>query len=192
MSSPLPPPVEPSTPQTATLPVAVSRWERLHAYRLLWWLGLAVFVADQLTKIWIAATLPFPTYEPPGAITVIDGFFYITHVGNTGAAWSLFAGQTTMLALLAVITLGGIYFWRSALELRKRPVQLAFGLLCGGIIGNLVDRVLHGHVIDFLDFHFGSYVYPTFNIADAGICIGVVIYLIHSLRQPAAAAESSE
>ena len=170
--------------ETATSPVAVSRWVRIHAYRRLWWLALAVFVLDQLTKAWIAATLPFPTYEPPGAITVIDGFFYIIHVGNTGAAWSLFAGQTAMLALLAVLTLAAIFYWRRALDLRKGPVQLAFGLLCGGIIGNLVDRVIHGHVIDFLDFHFGDYVYPTFNVADAGICVGVVIYLIHSLRNP--------
>jgi signal peptidase II len=169
---------------TATASVAVSRWEKIHAYRLLWWVGLAVFVLDQLTKVWISATLPFPTYEPPEAITVIDGFFYIIHVGNTGAAWSLFAGQSLFLALLAVITLWAIFFWRRALELQKRPIQLAFGLLCGGIIGNLVDRVLHGHVIDFLDFHFGSYIYPTFNVADAGICIGVGIYLIQSLRTP--------
>jgi signal peptidase II len=168
----------------STPPVEVSRWERIHTYRLLWWLGLAVFVLDQLTKAWISATLPFPTYEPPGAITIVDGFFYIIHVGNTGAAWSLFAGQTTMLALFALLTLVAIFYWRRALDLQKRPVQLAFGLLCGGIIGNLVDRVLHGHVIDFLDFHFGDYVYPTFNVADAGICVGVVIYLIHSLRTP--------
>lgn len=184
MSSPLSPSNEHPPRETATPPVAVSRWERLHGYRLLWWLGLAVFVLDQLTKAWISATLPFPTYEPPGAITVIDGFFYITHVGNTGAAWSLFAGQTTMLALLALITLGAIYYWRRALELKTRTVQFGFGLLCGGIIGNLVDRLLHGHVIDFLDFHFGDYVYPTFNVADMGICVGVVVYLIHSLRQP--------
>ncbi len=184
MSSRSPDPDSSIQRETAAPPVAVSRWERLHAYRLLWWLGLAVFVIDQLTKAWISATLPYPTYEPPGAITIIDGFFYIIHVGNTGAAWSLFAGQTTMLALLALITLGGIYFWRRALELHKRPVQFAFGLLCGGIIGNLVDRVIHGHVIDFLDFHFGSYIYPTFNVADSGICVGVAIYLIHSLRNP--------
>jgi len=179
------PPDSPNT-QTATPPVAVSRWERLHAYRLLWWLGLAVFVLDQLTKAWISATIPFDeaSYHLHDT-TVIDGFFYIIHVGNKGAAWSLFAGQTTLLALLAVITLGAIYYWRHALELRKRPVQLAFGLLCGGILGNLLDRVVHGHVIDFLDFHFGDYVYPTFNVADSGICVGVVIYLIHSLRQPA-------
>jgi signal peptidase II len=178
------------TPQrkTATPQVAVSRWERLHAYQLLWWLALGVFALDQLTKAGISASLPYPTYDPPGAITVIDGFFYIVHVGNTGAAWSLFAGQTTMLALLALITLGSIYYWRRALELKTRTVQFAFGLLCGGIIGNLVDRVLHGHVIDFLDFHFGDYVYPTFNVADMGICVGVGLYVIHSLRQPAAPA----
>ena len=184
MSSPSSRPDSSTQRETATSPVAVSRWERIYTYRLLWWLGLAVFVLDQLTKAWIAATLPFPTYEPPGAIKVIDGFFYIIHVGNTGAAWSLFAGQTTMLALLAVLTLAAIFYWRRALDLKKRPIQLAFGLLCGGIIGNLVDRVLHGHVIDFLDFHFGDYVYPTFNVADAGICVGVGIYLIHSLRNP--------
>ena len=61
---------------------------------------------------------------------------------------------------------------------------MAFGLLCGGILGNLVDRLLHGHVIDFLDFHFGSYVYPTFNVADSGICVGVILYIWHSLRHP--------
>lgn len=155
------------------------------AYRLLWALALAVFTLDQLTKIWIVAKLDFPTYWPvDGAITVIDGFFYLVHVGNTGAAWSLFAGQSTWLALLAGLTLLGIFFWRRHLGLRDRKVQVAFGLLCGGIVGNFVDRILHGHVIDFLDFHFGDYIYPTFNLADAGICIGVVLYLWHSFREP--------
>jgi signal peptidase II len=145
-----------------------------------------VFVLDQITKVWISLTIPFDEgHYHVHPVTVIDGFFYIIHVGNTGAAWSLFTGQTTLLALLALLTLTGIYFWRHALELKQRPVQLAFGLLCGGIIGNLVDRMIHGHVIDFLDFHFGDYIYPTFNVADAGICIGVTIYLIYSLRQGA-------
>ena len=61
--------------------------------------------------------------------------------------------------------------------------QIGFGLLCGGIAGNLLDRLRFGHVIDFVDLHFGSYIYPTFNVADAGICVGVVLYLWHSLRQ---------
>lgn len=153
-------------------------------YRLLLGLAVVVFVLDQATKYWIDARMPLGTYGPPGAITVIDGFFYLVHVGNTGAAWSLFAGQSAWLAVLAALTLAAIAYWRHSLGLREPVVQLSFGLLCGGIVGNLVDRLLHGHVIDFLDFHFGSYVYPTFNVADAGICIGVGIYLIHSLRQP--------
>ncbi len=66
-------------------------------------------------------------------------------------------------------------------------MQPAFGLLCGGILGNLVDRVRYGHVIDFLDLHFGHYIYPTFNVADSAICIGVFWYVLWSLRQPAAA-----
>jgi len=166
--------------------VAVSLWDRIHAYRWLWILALAVFGLDQASKLWISATLPFGTYDPPRAITVIDGFFYIVHVGNTGAAWSLLAGKSSLLAGMAFVALGAIYLWRHSLGLRRLPVQIAFGLLCGGIAGNLIDRLLHGHVIDFLDFHFGAYVYPTFNIADSGICVGVALYLIYSLRNPQA------
>ncbi|HRE84020.1 MAG TPA: signal peptidase II [Opitutaceae bacterium] len=158
--------------------------QRFHSYRLLWILATSVFVLDQLTKAWINHRLPLGTYGRPGAIPVIDGFFYLVHVGNTGAAWSMFSGRSVMLAMLALITLGAIYVWRRALSLKTRPVQISFGLLCGGIVGNLVDRLVHGHVIDFLDFHFGSYVYPTFNIADSGICVGVAIYLIWSLKNP--------
>lgn len=155
------------------------------AYRTLWILAILVFALDQSSKTWIAAKLDYPTYGPlDGAITVIDGFFYLIHVGNTGAAWSMLSGQSAILALLAGITLLGIYFWRRHLGLRDHRVQIAFGLLCGGIIGNFVDRIMHGHVIDFLDFHFGDYVYPTFNVADIGICVGVLLYLLHSFREP--------
>lgn len=164
-----------------------SRIQRVLAYRLLLGLALAVFVLDQLTKQWIASRLAFGTYgEPSGAIPVIRGFFYLVHLGNTGAAWSMFTGQSVLLACLAAGTILAIFFWRKALGLRERSAQICFGLLCGGIVGNLVDRLLHGHVIDFIDLHFGSYVYPTFNVADSGICVGVVLYLILSLRAPEA------
>ncbi len=156
---------------------------RLLAYRVLLLIALAVFALDQLSKFWIAARLPFPTYGEPGAIRVIRGFCYFVHVGNTGAAWSMFAGQSVVLATLAAATLLAIFLWRRALGLRDRTAQVCFGLLCGGIAGNLADRLLHGHVIDFIDLHFGSYVYPTFNIADSGICVGVLLYLWHSLRE---------
>lgn len=157
---------------------------RLAAYRILLAIALTIAVSDQLTKAWINTNLPFPTYGEPHAIEVIDGFFYLVHVGNTGAAWSLFTGQSVLLAVLAAATLVAIVIWRRALGLYQRPSQIAFGLLCGGIAGNLIDRIVHGHVIDFVDLHFGSYTYPTFNVADSGICVGVALYLWHSLRNP--------
>ncbi len=162
-----------------------SRIRRVLAYRLLLGLAVGVFVADQLSKAWITHRLPYGTYgELSGAIRIIKGFFYLVHVGNTGAAWSMFSGQSVLLATLALATLVAIFFWRNALGLRDRLAQICFGLLCGGIVGNLTDRLLHGHVIDFIDLHFGTYVYPTFNVADSGICVGVMLYLWQSLRAP--------
>jgi len=182
---------EPSTSSSPLVSTPASgeprepRIQKILGYRLLLGLALAVFVADQLTKLWIAQRLPLGTYgEAAGAIRIIKGFFYLVHVGNTGAAWSMFSGQSVMLALLAFGTLLAIFFWREALGLRERLAQICFGLLCGGILGNLVDRLLHGHVIDFIDLHFGSYIYPTFNVADSGICVGVIVYLWQSLRAP--------
>lgn len=180
-----------ATPHSA-LATPHSRAERLRAYRLLWSIALAVFASDQLTKLWVAKKIPFdPTHlnafgEPfhPQGIEVIRGFFYLVHVGNTGAAWSMFSGKSVLLALLAAATLVAIYFWRHSLGLRDRVTQICFGLLCGGIVGNLVDRLIHGHVIDFIDLHFGNYIYPTFNVADSGICVGVILYIFRSLREP--------
>jgi len=162
-----------------------SYFVRLFAYRRLWVLGIVVFALDQLTKTWINTRLPFGSYGPGASVIVFPKFFYLVHVGNTGAAWSMFAGASLWLALLAGGTLVAIFLWRRQLGLRSPAAQAAFGLLCGGIAGNLVDRVAHGHVIDFLDFHFGSYTYPTFNVADMGICVGVFWYVLWSLRQPA-------
>ncbi|HWA09375.1 MAG TPA: signal peptidase II, partial [Opitutaceae bacterium] len=174
-----------SVPAPAPALTPATGWQRLRAYRLLLGLAALTFALDQATKAWIAARLPYGTYAGPGAIAVVPDFFYLIHVGNTGAAWSVLTGQSMLLALLAVGTLGAIFLWRRALGLRTPVVQVSFGLLCGGIAGNLLDRIRHGHVIDFIDLHFGSYIYPTFNIADSGICVGVVIYLWHSLRGPA-------
>jgi lipoprotein signal peptidase len=117
------------------------------AYRVFWALALTVLLLDQLSKLWIVARLPFGTYGEPGAIRLVRNFFYLVHVGNTGAAWSMFSGRSVLLALLAAATLAAIFFWRQALGLRDRIAQVSFGLLCGGITGNLVDRLLHGHVI---------------------------------------------
>ncbi len=164
-----------------------SRIQRLLAYRRLWLLAFVVLALDQLTKYWISVRLPFGSYGLSGQ-TVIPGFFNLVHVGNTGAAWSMFAGRSLFLAILAGATLVAIHFWRRQLGLRDHTAQLTFGLLCGGIVGNLVDRLAYGHVVDFIDLHFGSFTYPTFNVADSAICVGVFWYILWSLRQPPVAA----
>ena len=157
---------------------------RLAAYRSFWWFAAATLLLDQLTKAWIVSHLPFNTYGE-GSMVVIRGFFYIVHLGNTGAAWSMFSGFSIALALLAAATLAAIFHWRETLGLRDRVTQIAFGLLCGGIVGNLADRLTRHHVVDFLDFHFGTYVFPSFNVADSGISVGVGIYLLRSVFVPA-------
>lgn len=187
-SSPVPPDRD-ASPAPIELPPgrAPSRLQRVRAYRTLWTLALTVFGLDQLTKLWIVAKVPFDPMHSHGTgadIEVIRGFFYIIHVGNTGAAWSMFSGRSITLAMLALATLIAIYFWRHSLGLRHPLSQVCFGLLCGGIVGNLVDRLVHKHVIDFIDLHFGNYIYPTFNVADSGICVGVLLYVWQSLRAP--------
>ncbi|MFT3782439.1 MAG: signal peptidase II [Nibricoccus sp.] len=184
----------PPPASTTTGATPAPRLQRILAYRWLLSLALGVFILDQLTKFVIVQVLPYNPQHLHNShtdVTLVRGFFYLIHVGNTGAAWSLFAGRSTMLALLAVVTLTAIFWWRHSLGLKLRAVQISFGLLCGGIIGNLVDRLVYGHVIDFLDFHFGSYVYPTFNIADCGICVGVGLYLLYSFRNSTPRAPTS-
>jgi signal peptidase II len=161
-----------------------SPWERSLAYRRFWLCAIIVFVADQATKSMIAGRLPFGSYGPGAHLEVVRGFFNLVHVGNTGAAWSMFSGQSLGLALVALGTLVAMFFWRRALGVQHAIVQPAFGLLCGGILGNLVDRLRHGHVIDFIDLHFGGYIYPTFNVADSAICVGVFWYVLWSIKQP--------
>lgn len=175
-----------ANPQSA-IPHPQSVGQRFTAYRRLWAIAATVLALDQITKLWIVARVPFNPFHVHGAgadTEVIPGFFYIIHVGNTGAAWSMLSGQSVLLALLAACTLVGIFFWRRALGLKDRYAQICFGLLCGGVVGNLIDRLAHGHVVDFIDLHFGRWVYPTFNVADSGICVGVLLYLWQSLRTP--------
>lgn len=159
----------------------------LLAYRLLLLLATATLALDQATKLWVVTHIPLDrlhSHDVGQDIEVIPHFFYLIHVRNTGAAWSMLAGQGGLLAVLAAGTLAAMFFWRHTLGLRDRANQYAFGLLCGGIAGNLLDRLARGEVTDFVDLHFGSYIYPTFNVADSGICVGVCLYLIRSLRSP--------
>jgi signal peptidase II len=133
---------------------------------------------DQLTK---ALVLKFLGYEQEKII--IDGFFKLVHWGNTGAAWSLFRGNNGALAIVALVALLVLYFSRHHFDSRTLLGQTAFGLIIGGIIGNLVDRIRVHHVIDFLYFYIQrgteTIGFPAFNIADSAICTGVgLVFLV--------------
>jgi signal peptidase II len=143
--------------------------------------ALLVLVFDQLTK---ALILRFVAYEQDKV--VIEGFFKLVHWGNTGAAWSLFRGNNWILAIVALIALFVLFFTRHHFDSRTLTGQVAFGLIIGGILGNLVDRVHVGHVIDFLYFYVqrgGETVgFPAFNVADSAICTGVGLVFLTTWR----------
>jgi signal peptidase II len=138
--------------------------------------GLLIAVLDQLTKQLVR--LDFAVHE---SRPVIDGFFSLTYVRNTGAAWGLFGGQNTILILLSVVMLAAMVIFRRSFLSRTWEHRLALGLLIGGIVGNLFDRMRLGWVTDFLDFYWKGYHWPAFNIADAAICVGVGLYILSSL-----------
>lgn len=158
-------------------------------YRLLNIAGL-ICVLDQITKVLIQYSIPFESsYFPPDRVTIIENFFYLVHIGNKGAAWGMFSEYSGLLTLLSFAVLFFIYYFRKQLELQRGSVQIAFGLLIGGILGNLIDRIRVGHVIDFIDIHLPftlPYIlpygrWPAFNIADSAIVIGMLFYLLLSL-----------
>ena len=155
--------------------------------RYRWLLGLALVVAaaDWLTKWWIVEVSGFAlgVYPPFGGQVIIPGFFALVYATNYGAAWGMLEGMGWLLIVLAVVALGAIYRFRRALELEGFWPQLAFGLILGGIIGNTYDRLVHGHVIDFLDVDLGFYRWPTFNLADCGIVVGTACYLLYAWGQ---------
>lgn len=159
-----------------------SRLSRTLAYKRLYITALVLFALDQLTKLWVQTSIPPYTYIDPAPIEVIPGLFYWVHIYNEGAAWGMFSGYGLWLAALGILTLGAIFLLRKELELKRCSMQYAIGMLCGGIIGNLTDRLFHGHVIDFIDIHLPGYRWPAFNIADCGITIGVALYIVLNLK----------
>ncbi|MCD8483455.1 MAG: signal peptidase II [Verrucomicrobia bacterium] len=158
--------------------------DRIKGYRILLTLAPLLFVADQLSKYWIAnlSGLQLHAYPPFGGIEVLPPFFNIVYAVNYGAAWGILAGRGYLLLLIAGLALSAIYIFRNDLELRRPPMQVAFGLIIGGILGNSYDRLVHGHVIDFIDIHLQFYRWPTFNFADMGIVAGTLFYILLTLR----------
>ena len=133
---------------------------------------------DQGIKFFISH---FISYQEE--VKVIPHFFYITNVHNEGAAWSIFSGNVWMLAIMGIVALGLIYyFFLKGKELSKLETFL-YSLLIGGIIGNLIDRIVLGYVVDYLGVILIHYYFPIFNLADIGIVVSVFVMLILSIKE---------
>ena len=133
---------------------------------------------DQIIKLIISINM-----NVADSINVIKNFFRITYLQNTGAAFSIFSGNRIFLILITLVALLLIYFILIKGKEITKVETICYGLLIGGIIGNLIDRVRIGYVIDYLDFNFGSYHYPVFNFADICIVVSAIILLIISFKE---------
>ncbi len=149
-----------------------------HYMRLAVLCGVVVLV-DQVTKQIILSV--FALNE---SLEVIPGFFALTHVHNTGGAFGLFAGKassirTAFFLAVSCLSLGVIFYLYTTIARGKLWVAAAFSLIFAGALGNLIDRIRFGEVVDFLDFYTGTTHWPAFNVADSAICVGVGILLLN-------------
>ncbi|VVE39986.1 MULTISPECIES: signal peptidase II [Pandoraea] len=146
------------------------------------WLGIAVIaiLLDQVTKLTILKTFQYGEFHP------LTSFFNLVLVYNKGAAFSFLAAaggwQRWFFTLLGVVA-AVVIMWLLKRHNGQKMFCLSLSLILGGALGNVIDRVIYGHVIDFLDFHVGGWHWPAFNVADSAICVGAVLLVIDELRR---------
>jgi signal peptidase II len=158
--------------------------DKLHSWResgFRWlWVTALVILLDQLTKFWIVANVTADIYVLP--------VFNIIHTVNYGAAWSMFddwgGAQRWILSALAVGVSIAIVVWMRRLHVALQPLLIGgLSLILGGAIGNVLDRLRLGHVVDFLQVHWGNSYFPAFNVADSAISVGAALVILDSLLE---------
>ena len=144
---------------------------------LLWLLAAGVFVCDRLAKIWVQDAL-----ASTHSREVLGDFLRFTYVRNPGVAFGLFADRGVSLGWLSLVALVAVLWLALRTPSKAWPRTVALGLILGGALGNLYDRVTLGQVVDFVQLHAAGYYWPAFNVADSAISIGVVLLVWDSLR----------
>ena len=145
------------------------------------WIAAAIVVMDQATKALVKARLPLHD-----SVTVIPGFFDLTHVRNTGAAFGMlnsmqFAYKPAVMVVVALVALGAVASYALTLPQTQRIARYGLALILGGAAGNLIDRATLGYVIDFVDVYWRGVHFWAFNVADSAITVGVVLMLLDVL-----------
>jgi signal peptidase II len=144
---------------------------------------VASLVLDQITKAAVIARFP-----ADAGIAVIPGFFEIYHAQNRGAAFGLFRGNPLPFFMtVSALAVGFIVYYFVRLERHHLLLATSLSMILGGALGNMVDRVRHGFVVDFLRFYVRDYSWPTFNVADITIVIGVAMFAVDMMREDAQA-----
>jgi len=160
--------------------------------RLIMGIAGMVILIDRITKLLVQHKLQLAEEKE-----VVSGFFRIVHWGNTGAAWSLFKGYNDVLVVVGVLAIVLLLTLSHHFDFQNPRGRIALALMLGGIIGNLIDRISVGHVVDFLYFYItiagGQEVgFPAFNIADASICVGVGLVFYNAWRKGGASHTQEE
>jgi signal peptidase II len=145
-------------------------------------LTAAILVVDRWTKSLIQSR-----FDLNESASIIDGFFNITYVRNTGVAFGVFSSvsspaKSILLSAFTAVAATVVVAYSMRSPVRNHLLQVALGLILGGALGNLYDRLAYGYVIDFLEFYAGSYHWPSFNVADSAISTGVLLLAIEVIR----------
>ncbi|MFA6713832.1 MAG: signal peptidase II [Victivallales bacterium] len=140
-----------------------------------------LLLADQISKMLVAHD-----FELGESVLLIKNFLSLTYVTNKGAAWGILNGYAWLLLLIATVVMGLIIYFLRWLTEGFHERYLALLMIISGIVGNSIDRIWRGEVVDFLDLHIANYHWPpVFNVADSAICVGVCIFLLSNLLRPA-------
>ena len=150
-------------------------------YRKLACVGGLIIIIDQITKAVILSFIPL--YR---SIAVVQGFFSLTHIQNPGGAFGFMSNQSSSLLniiflFVASLAICLVFYFYINTPKKYNLLSTGFALIFGGAIGNMIDRIRFGKVVDFLDFYIGDFHWPAFNVADSAITVGIVIFLFHLL-----------
>ena len=140
-------------------------------------IGLIIFILDQIVKLAIGFSIPLNRSK-----IIIKDFFSISNVHNYGAAFSIFYGNRILLIIVSLLALFLIYFFILRNLKNTKLEIITYSLLIGGILGNLLDRIIYGYVVDFFDFKIFGYNFPVFNIADICIVCSAILIIADTLR----------
>ena len=141
-------------------------------------ISIILLCIDQISKLLVVNLL-----TKTDSITIIKKFFYLTYINNDGAAFSILVGKRIFLILIAVLVIVMLIRYIKKNNIQNKLELVSISLIIGGSLGNLMDRVVRGYVIDFLDFKLFNYNFPIFNLADTFIVIGVILLLLKEIRK---------